>query len=200
MSKIIDFNSLWEIAFAINAIFVYFELTPVLKRKFKSINAIGRNVIDEMIEKQDRRYINTYGWKSFLFGYTIWVLRLKVMSIFNSLLAIFLIIFAGFKPESVIGSFYLVIIILILFTPILIVIAIFRYGFPFYKLKCIEEAIQNILDRDIEDSTILINKKRRYKIVIEYIKLTEIGPSFFIKRNKEFSTSEIFQEAREIKK
>jgi len=32
MINISDFNSLWEIAFAVNAILVYFELTPALEK------------------------------------------------------------------------------------------------------------------------------------------------------------------------
>lgn len=196
MSKIIDFNSLWEIAFATNAIFVYFELVPALERKFNGVNAIGANVINELIEEQDRKYINTYGWRSVLFGYVTWIGRLKAMSAFNSFIAILLLIVAGFSPESALGGFYLVIIILILLVPIIIVPTIIICAFPLYKLKCIEEAVQKILSRDEGEPILLNKKKRRYKIAVEYIKLTEFGSSFFVKRSKEFSDDEIFQEFR----
>jgi hypothetical protein len=196
--KIIDFNTLWEIAFAINAIFVYFELTPALDRKFNGVNEIGRRVIDKLIEEQDRRYINSYGWRSLLFGYVIWVKRLKTMSVFNSIVAIFMVIIGGFNPETALNSVYIAIIIIILYIPILLIPAIILISFPNYKLKCIEEAVQKILDRDDSNPTILSYKKRRYKIAIEYIKITEFGLSFFVKRNKEFSDADIFHEIEEL--
>ena len=183
MSKILDFNSLWQIAFAVNAIFVYFELAPALERKFKGVNAIGKSVIDDFIEDKDRRYINNYGWKSILFNFTNWIWILKLLSIINSIVALLLIIIAGFSPAAELGWYFLGVIILILFTPIIVIPGIIRYVFPIYKLKCIEEAIKNILDRDGENSELISQKSRRYKIAIEYIKVAEFGPSFFVKRN-----------------
>jgi hypothetical protein len=198
MSKILDFNSLWQIAFAVNAIFVYFELAPALERKFKGVNAVGKSVIDDFIEDKDRRYINNYGWKSILFNFTNWIWKLKLLSIINSIVALLLIIIAGFSPEAELGWYFLGVIILILFTPIIAIPGIIRYVFPIYKLKCIEEAIKNILDRDGEKSELISQNSRRYKIAIEYIKVAEFGPSFFVKRNKEFSNEEVFREFEQL--
>jgi hypothetical protein len=197
MINISDFNSLWEIAFAINAIFVYFELTPVLERKFNGINAIGSSIINKLAEEEDRRYINTYGWRSALFGYSIWVARLKNISALNSLVAIILIIIAGLSPGSTLGVSFTTIIILILFTPILAIPAILIYVFPAYKLKCIEKAVYEIIERECGNSKALTKKQRRYQIAVEYIKLTEFPFSPFVKRNKLFSNEEIFAEVDE---
>ena len=194
MSKIIDFNSLWEISFAVNAIFVYFELAPALERKFNGINAIGRSTIDELIEEKDRRYVNTYGWRSVAVGFMIWLRILKSLSLLNSIVALLLIIIAGFSPESELGLFVFGTIILMLFTPIIAIPGIIRYIFPAYKLKCIEEAINKILDRENGDPELMSKKSRRYKIAIEYIKMSEFGLSLFVKRNKEFSNKEVFEE------
>ena len=150
-----------------------------------------------MAEEQDRKYINTYGWRSVLIGYFTWVSRLKTISVFNSLVAILIIIFSGFSPESVTGVFFTTIIILILFTPVLAIPAIIIYGFPTYKLKCIEEAVSNILERERGDSAAPTNKARRYSIAVEYIKMTEFVFSPFVKRDKKFSDSEILEEVGE---
>jgi len=150
-----------------------------------------------MAEEQDRKYINTYGWRSVLIGYFTWVSRLKTISVFNSLVAILIIIFSGFSPESVTGVFFTTIIILILFTPVLAIPAIIIYGFTTYKLKCIEEAVSNILERERGDSAAPTNKARRYRIAVEYIKMTEFAFSPFVKRDKKFSDSEILEEVGE---
>lgn len=150
------------------------NLLRLLKKKFKGINAIGNSIINKMAEEQDRKYINTYGWRSVL-----------------------IIIFSGFSPESVTGVFFTTIIILILFTPVLAIPAIIIYGFPTYKLKCIEEAVSNILERERGDSAAPTNKARRYRIAVEYIKMTEFAFSPFVKRDKKFSDSEILEEVGE---
>lgn len=198
MLRLIDFNSLWEIAFAVNAILVYFELTPALESKFKGVNAIGRSTIDELLEEHDRVYVNTYGWKSVLFGYVIWIKRLKIFSVVNSVVALLLIITAGFSPEAEIGWPVLGFIIFVLFTPILVIPGIILYAFPLYKLKCIEEAIQKLIDRENGEPKLKENKSRRYRIAIEYIKLTEFGHSLFVKRNKEFSNEDLFGEFNDL--
>jgi hypothetical protein len=199
MSNISNFNSLWEIGFSVNAIFVYFELTPILERKFNSFNAIGRKIIDEMIEENDRKYINTYGWRNILFSYAIWVSRLQAMSALNTIAAIFLIIVAGFNPELVLRDFSIALVILILFTPIVVIPVIILYGLPLYKLKCIEEAAQKILERDNSNPETLAGKTRKYRTIIEYIKLTEFSRFPLVKRNKEFSDDEIFQTINEYR-
>jgi len=198
MFKIIDFNSLWEIAFAVNAIFVYFELKPALERKFKGINAIGRSVIDDYMDENDRRYVNNYGWKNVLFGFAIWIKILRSLSVLNSIVALFLIIIAGFSPESEIGWFLIGIIILLLFVPIITIPGIIIFAFPVYKLKCIEKAVQKIIDREKGEPN--LKKWRRYKIAIEEIKITEFGPSIFVKRNKEFSNEEVYSEFESLHK
>ena len=50
MFKIADFNSLWEIGFAINAIFVFFELQPFLEKRFSGIHSIGRDAIKRVFK------------------------------------------------------------------------------------------------------------------------------------------------------
>lgn len=197
MIKISDFNTLWEIAFAVNALFVYFELTPVLERKFKGINAIGISIINKMMDEQDRTYVNTYGWRSVLFGYYIWVSSLKSVSVINSLVAIILIIVAGFIPDKSLGNLFITIIILILFTPVLAIPVIIVYGFPAYKLKCIEEAVHKIIERESCGTATLANKARRYNIAVEYIKMTEFALLPFVKRDKNISDEEIFKEVGE---
>ena len=83
------------------------------------------------------------------------------------------------------------------FTPVLAISAIIIYGFPTYKLNCIEKAVSAILERECGDSITLTNKQKRYRIAVEYIKMTEFAISPFVKRNKEFSDEEIFKEVGE---
>ncbi len=197
MVNISNFNSLWEIAFAINAIFVFFELAPLLERKFIGTNSLGKSIIDKMIAEEDQSYINNYGWRSIIFGHFLWLSRLKWLSALNSAIAIILIVIAGFNPTSTLGSLSICIIILILFTPIVLIPAIILYKLPLYKLKCIEEAIENILNRENQEQEAIAAKARKYKISLEYIKLIEFNSSPWVRRNAEFSDSEILEEIGE---
>ena len=92
MYKFSEFNSLWEIGFAINAVFVFFELQPFLEKKFIGTQSLGSEIINQFILKKHRHRVNTRGWRSLLFGYTIWLRRLKALSVINSIVALLLII------------------------------------------------------------------------------------------------------------
>ncbi len=193
MIEISNFNSLWEIAFATNAIFVYFDLLPVLERKFKGTQSLGAKFIGLVVPEKDLEYINTYGWRSLLFGYTVWISRLKSLSVINSIIAIFLVILAGYSPKLDLG-FTNILIIIVLFVPVILIPAIVVYGLPLYKLKCIEEAVYIVLERDNLEPATKEVRIRKNRIAIEFIKLTTFPFLFYLIRNKELTVKEVLEE------
>jgi hypothetical protein len=168
MIKIADFNSLWEISFGVNAIFVYFELAPRLEQKFKGINAIGKNIVEEINQEEDQSFVITYGWRSLFLGYFIWILQLKKLSIINSFISLLLIAVAGFNPESGLSVLTVCITILTLFTPVVCIPIIILYFFPKYKSACLKEAIEKLALR-LDDSSEGQEQKQKYKDAIDRI-------------------------------
>ncbi|TRW91225.1 hypothetical protein [Candidatus Methylobacter oryzae] len=193
MVEISNFNSLWEIAFATNAIFVYFDLLPVLESKFKGTQALGVKFISLVVPEKDLEYINAYGWRSILFGYTVWVSRLKSLSVINSIISIFLVVLAGYSPDLDLG-FTNILIIIVLFFPVIFIPAIVVYGLPMYKLKCIEEAVYLALERDNLEPAIKEVRIRKNRITIEFIKLTTFPVLFYLIRDKRLTIKEVLEE------
>lgn len=195
MYKIADFNSLWEIGFAINVIFVYFELQQFLEKRVTGIQSIGRETIDKIILEKHRHRVNICGWKRLLFGFVIWLQRLKFLSIINSIVALMLIIISGYNPDAAFGNIFSTFIIILMFAPILVITAIILYLFPIYKVKCIEYEINRIIEMNQTTDDLSDNMIQKYKAVIEYIKFSAIHfPfSFFVKRDKSMSIEEVFR-------
>lgn len=195
MYKIADFNSLWEIGFAINVIFVYFELQQFLEKRVTGIQSIGRETIDEIILEKHRHRVNICGWKKLLFGYVIWLQRLKFLSIINSIVALMLIIISGYNPDAAFGNVFSAFIIILMFAPILVITVIILYLFPIYKVKCIEYEINRIIEMNQTTDDLSDNMIQKYKAVIEYIKFSAIHfPfSFLVKRDKSMSIEEVFR-------
>jgi len=120
MYNLSDFSSVLEIAFAFNAILVFFELQKLIEQKYKDINNIG-DVISIFFDKKDWHYINTYGWKSHLFIYSIWIGRLKVISIINSILALILLIYSGINPNISFELYSIILLLALLFLPVVLI-------------------------------------------------------------------------------
>lgn len=192
MLQIESFNSLWEIAFAINAVFIFFELAPFCEKKFIGANSLGDSVICKVVKEEDQRYVKIYGWKSLLFGYTIWISRLKLLSIINSLLAISLIIIAGFDNSSDISLLLFCVLVAVLFTPIVVIPLLALILIPLYKFYCIKEAIYNLTNREVPDSDELISRNKKYNLIVEYIKRYELTGVFWLKRDGNISDEELF--------
>ncbi len=174
MYQIINFNSVLEIGFAVNAILVIFELESYLEKRFKKIQGLGRNEINLFVKERDQYHINNYGWRSLAFGYVIWIGRLKLISIFNSLLCLLLLLYAGYNPEVEVGLLTSMAILLLIFLPVLIITFIILYALPYYKFKCIKAAIASILARekkDLDDGEYEIIEKK-YHSLISFIKYT----------------------------
>jgi len=193
MYKIADFNSLWEIGFAIHAIFVYFELHQFLENKFTGIRALGKDIINHHILEKYQYRINTSGWRRLAFGYVIWLGRLKLLSIFNSLVALLLIIIAGYNPEAEFGIFLSAVIIASLFLPLLFITAIILFYFPFYKIKCIEYEINQIIENVDNDEDITESVIQKYKAVIEFIKFEHFPLFYLFMRNKKMPFEEVLR-------
>ena len=193
MHKIADFNSLWEIGFAINVIFVYFELQPFLEKKFTGIQSIGRDIIDRIILKEHRRRVNNCGWHRLVFGFAIWLQRLKLLSIINSIVAIILIIISGYNPDATFGNIFSTFIIILMFAPILVITVIILCFLPIYKFRCIEYEINRIIEMDQTTGDLNDAMIQKYKAVIEYIKYGGIPfpSSLFVKKDKNMSFEEI---------
>ncbi|WP_435235094.1 hypothetical protein ACR30L_15210 [Psychromonas sp. PT13] len=191
MLRIENFNSLWEVAFAVNAIFVFFDLVPRLNKFFHGSNELGDYTIKTMLNEEDYRYVSTYGWKSILFGYVKFVFTLKLLSLFNSFFALVLIIIAGFNSSFQIGVLPFCFIVAILLIPVVIIPLVILYFLPRYKLLCLIEAIENIINRDNLDSEDILVRNKKYKIAVEYMKRFEFPYILGIKRNPDISNKEI---------
>jgi len=193
MYKIADFNSLWEIGFAINAVFVFFELQPFLEKRFLGIHSIGEDIINRVFKGKDRSYVITNGWRNLAWGYGIWMGRLRKLSIINSLVALVLIIVSGYWPDAKFGVTTSLLIIILLFAPILIITGIIVYYLPIYKFKCIENAIKTIMKREQAGDDFDKNQIRKYKAAIECINRDHFFGSVFIKRDKRISNEEVYR-------
>jgi len=201
MYQIINFNSALEVGFAVNAILVLFELKSYLEHRFKKIQRLGRDDINLFVKERDQHYINTYGWKPLIFGYAIWIGRLKIISIFNSLLCLVLLIFAGYNPEAEFGLLSSLALLLFIFLPVSVITFIIIYGLPNYKFKCIKIAITNILEREKkenEDSEYGIIEKR-YLSLINFIKFTNFPFRFLRGLKKGQKLSDTFVDLFDIK-
>lgn len=168
-----NFNSLWEIAFAVNAIFVIFELIPILNKKLEETLAIGDSEIKEFILKEDQQTILNCGWKRIIFGQIFWTEGLKIISILCSLLALLLIIVGGFNPNLSLSMGIILIFIIIEFGPISLIPLIIVYIIPNYKLKCIDYAISKRIEfkQNGKNSTYFrTHKLKQYKYLVQYIR------------------------------
>ncbi|MCF8075992.1 MAG: hypothetical protein K9L23_17530 [Desulfotignum sp.] len=192
MYKIGDFNSLWEISFAINAIFIFFELQPVLEKKFIGMQTIGSDAIERFIKKDDQRYVNTYAWKSLSFAFVVWLGRLKLYSIVCSLLSITLIIIGGFNPNFSFGFIGICVLIIIQFLPIVVIPSIILYLFPKYKLRCINEAIGKLIEKQQNDADFIDKHLMQYQYLVDYINLFRLPFSVFQRTKKKISNKELF--------
>lgn len=192
MYKISDFNSLWEIGFAINAIFVFFDLQPLLKKKFKSTQSLGSSEIDKYILKEDQRYVNTYGWRTLVVNYGLWLSLLKLSSIICSLLSLVLIIAGGFNPEFSFGWFTITLLIIIEFAPIVFIPYIILISLPKYKLMCIDEALKNLISKKKSDNEFIKKHMKQYKFLVDYIMHFDHSFLLLINKRKKVSMDEVF--------
>jgi hypothetical protein len=199
MYKISNFSSLWEIGFAINAVFVFFELQPFLENKFKGMQSIGTDIINKFIRLEDQRYVNTYGWRSLVFGYATWLGRLKLYSVLCSLMSLVLIIVGGFNPDFSFGIFGISTLIVIQFFPIVFISYIILYYLPKYKILCIEEATIKLIEMYQNDNNFIINHMKQYKYLVNYIIVFRPLFSKKIKTKNEISYQEPFELFDEFK-
>ncbi len=192
MYKIANFNSLWEIGFAINIIFVYFELQPFLEKKFINIQTIGKEIIDRFIIEKHRHNINISGLRGLTFGYVIWVHRLKYLSIFNSLLSIALICIGGYNPEAEFGVSLSTLIIVLIFAPTTVIPMIILFFLPILKIESIENSITRIIESNKDTHELSDENVKQYKAVLEYIKFRAFPFLYLIKKNESMPIEEVF--------
>lgn len=199
MYKLIDFGNVWGIGFAINAMFVYFELSNYLNYFFeKHVLNLGSEELDNFFGNIDKRYILKKSIFRFQLGYDTWMIRLKFISIFNSSLSLFILIYCGFNPNAQFGFLIIIFTILLIFIPVIFIPLIIIHFFPSYRLEAYKRAITNIINKkenlSEEDKKICIEN---YFTVIDLINIPFPLPNHpcfkddFMKRWIQLSKSEL---------
>lgn len=186
MYNIADFNSVLEVGFAVNAILVFFELESYLGKRFNKTQLLGHNLLANFIQKEeDLRYVTNYGWRSLVFGYAVWIGRLKWISVINSSLCLLLLIGVGYNPAIKIGFIFLAFLLFLIFIPVMGITCIIIYGLPRYKIACMEEALQKLIDRQKENLSEEEYEllKTKYAAVSGFIKITNF-PFFMLSKPK----------------
>ena len=119
MVTIVNFNSVFQIAFALNIVFFLFEASPLIEqnisRKLKKIN--------ELAEIKIEKTRNTYVFPiSFFVGAHYFEYRLIMLGISTmlSLLALGFLIYDGFRPNAEISglTMSLILFVLLVVTPL----------------------------------------------------------------------------------
>jgi hypothetical protein len=108
MVKIGDFNSVFEIAFAINAIFYLFEAAPFSESQIEK----KLREFDELRNKKVEITKNTYAFPiGFVLSHTYPLTKkcLAKCSVAMSTIALIFLIYSGFAPEASISSWLMII-------------------------------------------------------------------------------------------
>lgn len=114
MVTISNFSSVLEIAFAINALFYIFDFGPLLVQKIEDRYRECKEIAKKKAELTKNHEVypidlvlsSTFMPNSVLFKYT---------SVIFSFLSLAMLIFTGFYPDSQISSFWMIVILLMLF-------------------------------------------------------------------------------------
>ena len=161
MHYLSDFNSVFEVAFAINAVLVYFELSPNIDEHFKKLlySDPGPSILQtedgQFIEETDvffvgtdeeKAFVRNFGWKSIVFKFANFKSILKAISFVVSFFALALLIVAGFMPDFKAQTFVMIIILIFLFVPVSSLTFYYYISFPRLKRFAASEARQE-LDR-----------------------------------------------------
>jgi len=164
-----DFNSVFEVAFAINVVLVYFELSPKIDNHFK--NLICSDPGPSALQTEDGRFIEetdvffvgtdeektfvcTFGWRSILFKFAKFKIILLVASLVISLFALALLITAGFLPDFKLPTFVIVLILIFLFVPVIYLTIYYFISFPKLKRYAVSEARKELNRRKKEGISI----------------------------------------------
>ncbi|MEA2091610.1 MAG: hypothetical protein U9O83_04485, partial [Campylobacterota bacterium] len=163
-----NFSSVLEIAFAFNALMVIFDLQKNLKRKSKEIQKIGVIELKMTLNSADSSYISNYGWRSLAFASVGLIASLKKVSIFNSTLALFLLIWTGFVQEAQIYTWFMIIILFFLFFPVVFITYLIHYRFKKDKILNLYSAVDSLIEQkkaDLNEDELLEMHKDYYSIV-----------------------------------
>lgn len=198
-----NFSSVFEIAFAFNAIMVIFELQKLLEKKFKKIQKIGNIELKSTLHKSDYKYISNYNWKGLAFKYVLLIGRLKIFAFLNSTIALCLLIISGFNPDFRMQMLILIIILIMLFLPILYITYLISYKLKKEKIVSLYTAVDNLIETSQEfNEEDLDNIRKDYYSVIKVIELTNLM-LFLIKKegkSKLFNSFERYTILCETKK
>ena len=169
MLNLSDFNSVFEVAFAINVVLVYFELSPKIEDHFKNLicSDPGPSVLQtedgRFIEETDvffvgteeeKRFVCTYGWRAILFKFANFKIILLVTSFIISLFALVLLITSGFLPYFKLPTFVMVLFLIFLFIPVTYLTIYYFISFPKLKRYAVSEARKELNRRKKEGISI----------------------------------------------
>lgn len=198
--EIADFTSVLVIAFIFNVIFVIYELTKVLEIKYKEIQNMD-NEKPIFMDSDDFDYISNYKWKIQLYKFYIWIGRLQIISIFNSIFSLGLLIILGFNPNLSFNFLSIVFLLFILFSPIVLITYILTIGMKKYKINCMYEAVSEICKENEKKLKIdeLDDLKYKYLLHIKFIESIQLPylTLFKIKEKDLLNYVELIRETNE---
>ena len=161
MITLSDFNSVFEVALAVNGLLVYFDISPRIDDHFQKLLPSDPGPFElktkdgQFVEKDDvffvgtdkeKAFVKRFGWRSILFKFADFKALLLFISAFNSLFALALLIVAGFLPTAKILTVFMVLMLICLFIPVTYLILYYYISFPKLKKHAASEARKE-LDR-----------------------------------------------------
>lgn len=151
MVTLSNFSSVFEIAFAINALFYLFDLVPLFESKIHERFKVSKELAKKKAEATNDHSCYPIG---LVIGSTYSPVAsiLKFTSIIFSMLSLSLLIFSGFYPNSQITPFWMVILLLVLFSsPLFAVMNYSKAMFEIYSMEqAMEQQIREVKDREYE--------------------------------------------------
>lgn len=100
MATISDFNSLWEVGFAVNAVFVFFDYSDYLDKKMKEIEEIGDEYLQQYFN-HSKFSIGGVPYRNIIYKWlpikmNIQKHDLKTFSVFNTLFSLVLLLMSSY--------------------------------------------------------------------------------------------------------
>jgi len=154
MNKLSDFSSVFEVAFAVNAVFYIFTYAPLAESEIDK----RLNQLNKLFKRADKVGVRRGDFPIFWYSKVkFWGSKLVVgaYSIFASAIALLLLVVSGFNPELEISSFWVIVILLSLFVPV--------PSMVFLNRRIINAYIESEFD-SIETKVIEEESKRNTKI------------------------------------
>ena len=159
MATISDFNSLWEVGFAVNAIFIFFDYNHYVDNKIKEIQEIGDEYLNQYFDKTKFNF-STMSCANLFYKWLpvkchVQKQILKIFSIFNSLLTFIMLLVSSYFANMHFSVIFSVPIVLIIFGPLLHNVVNINFILP----KAVIEATFIMFDNRLEEWGSTLNKE-----------------------------------------